>query len=320
MVQTIYATFPTEREAERAAGALMDHGVSSSDISFIVPDRLEPVQTDFAGGLIPTGPDSSTPLNAPASYRSAVPAQALDAPPVPNLSGALAGGPVVQSQDVSAAPSRPGYVYDALGDEIPDPTVAHSMARRDPALDEERIAEWRQDPTFAPPSTLSDAGAHLRGVGSARTTLAADMPIDTVEADHGHIVDNNREMPTAASGITTSTGRDAARGAAEGAGIGLGLGLVLGLAAVLVPGVGLVAGAGALIASLTAATAVAGGVAGGVYGYLTDLGLPPDTARNLDSHLKAGGPILSVHLSGSVAQSEIVMLLEKYGATSAEAF
>src|SRR5580704_14170463 len=50
MTQTIYATFPTERDAERAVGALMDHGVSSIDISFIVPDRFEPVQTEFAGG------------------------------------------------------------------------------------------------------------------------------------------------------------------------------------------------------------------------------------------------------------------------------
>src|SRR5436309_455094 len=42
MAKTIYATFPTESDAERAAGALMDHGVPSEDMSFIVPERMQP--------------------------------------------------------------------------------------------------------------------------------------------------------------------------------------------------------------------------------------------------------------------------------------
>ena len=130
--------------------------------------------------------------------------------------------------------------------------------------------------------------------------MAADAPIDVVEADHVHILDTHRAEPHAAGGITTTTGRDAAKGAVEGAGIGLGLGALLGLAAIAIPGVGWVAGAGALVAGLAAATGAAGAVAGGAYGFLADLGLPPHYTQQLQTHLETGGPVLSVHLSDGV--------------------
>lgn len=39
MSNTIYATFATESDAERASGALMDHGVQAADISFVMPEH-----------------------------------------------------------------------------------------------------------------------------------------------------------------------------------------------------------------------------------------------------------------------------------------
>jgi hypothetical protein len=39
MANTIYATFATESDAERASGALMDHGVQAADISFVLPEH-----------------------------------------------------------------------------------------------------------------------------------------------------------------------------------------------------------------------------------------------------------------------------------------
>lgn len=64
-----------------------------------------------------------------------------------------------------------------------------------------------------------------------------------------------------------------------------------------IPGIGLVAGAGALVAGLTAAT-----------------------ARRLSDNLQAGGPILSITLTGEIPEGEIVSILRKYGATTAEVF
>ena len=61
MATTIYATFNSENDAERAAGALMDHGVNSADISFIVPEKVQPAHTAYHGANIPTGPSSSWP-------------------------------------------------------------------------------------------------------------------------------------------------------------------------------------------------------------------------------------------------------------------
>jgi hypothetical protein len=193
-----------------------------------------------------------------------------------------------QVEEIRAMPSEPeqGYRYDALGAVIPDPAPAAVAVRPEPAV----------------------------------KTMAPDHPIDVVEGDHAHVLNMKRNVPEAASGISTTTAGDAAKGALGGAGIGLGLGVLLGLAAVAIPGIGLVAGAGALVAGLTAATGAAGAIAGGVYGYLCDLGLPPETARRLSDNLQAGGPILSITLTGEIPEGEIVSILRKYGATTAEVF
>ena len=124
----------------------------------------------------------------------------------------------------------------------------------------------------------------------------------------------------AADGISTTTAGDAAKGAVGGAGLGIGLGILLGIAAVMVPGVGLAAGAGALVAGLAAATGVAGGIAGGVYGYLADLGIPAHNARLLSDHLKEGGVLLHIEVAGDVAVNDIMQILTKYDATSAQGF
>jgi hypothetical protein len=282
-MRTIYATFATESEAEKAAGALLDHGITGTEISFILPGGGEPARSPYAGAPIPTPPTSGTLANAPASTPVTLPS---DIPvydvPLPDTVASVNA----PSRKIQTGP-EPGssYRYDPLRPSVPNPSMAQATIPR---------------PDVPP--------------------IAANTPIDVVEHDSRHIVDMNRELPEAASGITTTTGADAAKGAAEGGAIGLGLGLLLGLAAVAVPGIGWVAGAGALVAGLTAATGVAGGIAGGVYGYLKDMGIPQHVARRLSDHLETGGPILSVTVSGVVTEGEVITLLKKYGATSAEAF
>jgi hypothetical protein len=178
---------------------------------------------------------------------------------------------------------QPGYRYDALGAVIPD-----------------------------------------RSQGRSASTLAT-LPSDTPQAiledeERTHMLNMHQSRTEATDGISTTTAGDAAKGALEGAGIGIGLGILLGLAAITLPGIGLVAGTGALVAALAAATGAAGGVAGGVYGYLKDLGISPKSARMISNHLEEGRPLLSITVSGALTEEEIVTLLQKYGATSAEAF
>ena len=153
------------------------------------------------------------------------------------------------------------------------------------------------------------------------TVMAPNTPQEIVEGEsRPHIIDMESDRPKAADGISTTTAGDAAKGAMGGAGIGVGLGILLGIAAVMVPGIGLVAGAGALVAGLAAATGVAGGIAGGAYGFLADLGLPQHNVRLLGDHLNAGGVVLHVEVSGKVAEDEIMRILTKYDATSAQGF
>jgi len=288
MLNTIYATFNTEGDAERAAGALMDHGVGSEHISFILPQLAQ--ATAAADLTLPPisepAPSASIPApSAPAAAPEDIPIADVAVPPPPRLENVPAGE-IQDSRTMPPSQAPPsGYTYDALGALIPDTSRPKIVPR-----------------------------------AASPVAMPADTPIDVVNADHAHMIDMNRREPTAASGISTTTGGDAAKGALEGAGIGLGLGVILGLAAIAIPGIGLVAGAGALVAGLAAATGAAGGIAGGVYGYLSDMGLPPETARRLSEHLRAGGPVLSIEVTDAVPPEEIVGLLRKYGATSAEAF
>src|SRR5579884_2183423 len=105
MAKTIYATFGSEADAERAAGALLDHGVPREAISFIVADRLEPGS--------PHEPQVET--TGPAPF---IPAPDVTIPSPPPL-------PVVPRRLLRQEPAEdvlgdPGYRYDALGAVIPD--------------------------------------------------------------------------------------------------------------------------------------------------------------------------------------------------------
>jgi hypothetical protein len=318
MATTIYATFTTEHDAERAAGALMDHGVNAADISFIIPEALQPAHTAYHGANIPTGPDSSTPYNAPASQHGTLQHETSGLSDIPVTDPGVSAMPVLSPiSGYSNSPNHtppgiapgPGTRYDARGEVVTDPIPVNPPSAYGATL---------VTPVATLPSTtVESVPAHA----SRLPTLAGNTTMDVVEANHGpHIVDNTREQAHSARGISTTTARDAAKGAAEGAGLGVGLGLLIGLATVAIPGIGLVAGAGALVASLMAASAAAGAVAGGAYGFLNDMGLPPEMVHHLQNHLQSGGPILSIGVTPAVPETEIILLLEKYSATSAQAF
>lgn len=288
MARSIYATFATEHDAERASGALMDHGVSAEAISFVISDRqmhpavYHPEQTIGATHSADAVPPPTRPLPGTITPPD------VDLPPPPEYRNPLERQMLHLEAPAIRQTATPGYHYDALGAVIPDRPRPHS-------------------PTIAPEHSVA--------------TLPPDTPQEIVEHDpRPHIIDMEASRTEAADGISTTTAGDAAKGALGGAGIGVGLGILLGLAAVTIPGVGLVAGTGALVAGMAAATGVAGGIAGGVFGYLADLGIPPDHARLISGQLDSGGVLLNIQVSGAVTEEEIVRILNKYGATSAQGF
>lgn len=297
--RTIYATFAAERDAERAAGALMDHGVSAAAISFVVPhDTRSPI---IAGTSHVAGAHQAFANDFP------VPDTQILAPPMTAALDLNTGARV--GEDVSVTRNASASQYDPLGATNPD-ARAQVPASYVPAIDPNDHIPINTPLRSHPDIPQTDIPA-----------LSGNAPLNVVaEDDHAHIVDQQRVETTAAHGITTTTGRDAAKGAVGGAGIGLGLGALLGLAAIAIPGIGWVAGAGALVAGLAAATGAAGAVAGGAYGFLADLGLPPHYTQQLQTHLESGGPVLSIHLQDGKPENELLALLTKYGATSAQAF
>lgn len=298
MAHTIYATFPTEHDAEKAAGALLDHGIAPQDISYILPHSTLVTPVDAEGHPVPHQTPLTHAVEAVAPAQVPLPGQV----PLANAEAIVPPVPAVPKvpltyREIAQGEPLPGYRYDALGAQIPD----------NPALNAVPAAP----PLKAVPPPPAASIAALPANTSEDTLLYENRP---------HVIDMNREEPEAASGITTTTGADAAKGALGGAGIGVGLGILLGIAAVAIPGVGWVAGAGALVAGLAAATGAAGGIAGGVFGYLTDLGVPEEKARLLHTHLEAGSPVLSITVTGKLTEFEIEEILRKYGATAAEAF
>ncbi len=304
MAHTIYATFPTEHDAEKAAGALLDHGVAKQDLSFILPHTTVRVPIDATGHPIPHQMPLTQAVDAVPPAQVPLPGQVDLAnaeslvPPVPTLP--VLPDSAVQVRAMQTGSGGPGYHYDALGAVIPDAPLPIS------------------------PNAVSVAPP-LAPIPAPTAPEIIAVPGDTSEdrlrsEGRHHVIDMNQELPGAATGISTTTGADAARGAVGGAGIGVGLGILLGLAVIAVPGIGWVAGTGMLVAGLAAATGAAGSIAGGVFGYLTDLGVPEDKARLLHTHLESGYPVLSVNVSGKLTEMEIEALLRKYGATAAEAF
>jgi hypothetical protein len=299
MAHTIYATFPTEHDAEKAAGALLDHGVATQDISFILPHSTLATPIDAIGHALPHETRITQPVDAVPPAQVPLPGQVplanaqVPVPPVP----VMPQTPVTYREEGMGDTLRPGYRYDALGAQLPDAGGLNAMTGVPP------LAPVEQHPA-------SDITA-LPGNVSEDTLMYENRP---------HVIDMNRDEPEAVSGITTTTGADAAKGALGGAGIGVGLGILLGIAAVAVPGVGWVAGAGMIVAGLAAATGAAGSIAGGVAGYLVDMGVPEDKARLLHTHLEAGAPVLSINVTGKLTEFEIEEILRKYGATAAEAF
>jgi hypothetical protein len=148
--------------------------------------------------------------------------------------------------------------------------------------------------------------------------VADDGSGKTSDLDHGERV----PAPGTDEGISTTTPGDAAKGAAEGAAIGAGVGLLAALSSIFVPGFGLITAGGALATALWGAVGatVGGTVAGGVTGFLADMGVPDETAREYHDALKRGGVLVSVHDTDEATADEIQVIFHKYNGRSAGSY
>jgi hypothetical protein len=168
---------------------------------------------------------------------------------------------------------------------------------------------------------LLDHGAKVEDISLILPENYRDTYDDTMETEEGAKPQAEETKHSAETGITTTTGADAADGALKGTGVGFGIGAIAAIVSILVPGIGLIVGGGALATALAgaAATTAAGAIAGGVTGYLKDQGVPEGIAAQAQNVHEKGGAILSLSVpSGPVDATTAETVLAKYGFTNLE--
>lgn len=95
MLQTIFAAFTDAKDAERAAGALMDHGLTANDISFVAHEsyRDGPVGEDRPKAMYTPGPDggiaSGTGVAATGLTQPVIDAEDIQGDPAEAVEGAV---------------------------------------------------------------------------------------------------------------------------------------------------------------------------------------------------------------------------------------
>lgn len=283
-MQTVFGAFKDLKDAEKAAGALLDHGLQSEDISLVAHEQ----------------------------YREEWEARRTQVNYTPPNQGALEtslGGDPLTEVPYAGPGSAPGVAATGLT----EPVVDDLDIEGNPAEYVEGVVHPNRlgDTVYSADRTLSWPAGENIAAGAQR------MP-----GDSGQYEDADEHELKADHGITTTTGADAAKGAAKGAGVGLGVGVLAAVASLFIPGVGLVVGSGALATAIAgaAATTAAGAAAGGVAGYLKDQGVPEDVLVTYNQTLDDGGAILAVTPNAKVSTTEVEAILAKYGATNADAY
>jgi hypothetical protein len=279
MANTIYSSFSDSSLAEKAVGALLDHGVRANDVSVVRGNQ------DITNEGV--GYDGASPL--PVNDQA--------------WTGENRGTETQRLSYTGAA-----YNMDATGlgtSPLYNQAIVENSAYGDVA---EKTLSNENQPTVYPEDREVENGQAMSGAAVGHN------PNNWPREDHNRENDIER---AAKGGISTTTGADAGVGAIKGLGWGAGIGVVAAIAALAIPGVGLVLGGGALAAALggVAATAGAGAAAGAVTGYLKDQGMDEHVAAHFEKSVNNGGAIVAVTFpSGNADEIEVRQILEKYGA------
>jgi hypothetical protein len=310
MSNTIYATFIDPSHAERATGALLDHGVLNQDISVVSSHSGVP-ESGVISGVSDWRTENST-THRYETEGSPSTAHAGDND-LKNAADAGAGYVASAGNHVAEYGDRAvAGIANAVGADTAAVGYTAAAERRDSKGDiDQRNAnrEWAD----AADNSNVDAMANNRISGYDHEINRPDV-----------ITDSSRDTEDQAkSGISTTTPGDAGAGAIKGAGWGLGVGAIAAIASLIVPGVGLVLGGGALAAALgaVAASTGAGAAAGAVAGYLKDQGVDDAVANQYQTTVTGGGAVVAVTVpSGNCSEAEAREVLTKYGATNINAY
>jgi len=100
-------------------------------------------------------------------------------------------------------------------------------------------------------------------------------------------------------------------GVTTGGAIGGAAGLLAGVGALAIPGIGPIIAAGPLAAALT------GAVTGGIAGGLIDWGIPEESGRRYEEHVKEGKIVAAVKTSDDKVE-EAAEILRRHGAYDVE--
>ena len=299
MGNTIYASFNDPDLAEKAAGALLDHGVRAEDISLVrkgtnLADTtyVAPVTDSLNDAYNPFGADGSA---ANDTYRA-------NRTPTSNFERELDSTPTKEYDSIVA---RQENAQMLLGSSLgPNEAGAHLQ---DPAS----FTGTRPYDLEEPADTI--------GSETYATTYNKNYATGTYEAE-----ENPDNLENAAKhGISTTTSADAEAGAIKGAGWGAGVGAVAAVASLFVPGLNIATAGGAIAIAIGGllATTVAGAGAGAVTGYLKDQGVDHAVAEHYENTILSGGALLAVTLpSGDVGEFEARSVIEKYGAINVNAY
>ncbi len=280
MSNTIYASFDDASFAEKAAGALLDHGVLADHLSLVRNDkgRLETeTGSMFTSGAVIGGPGAISATGT----------------------GIQPGG----RQSSMAGPATTGFGAS--------PSPGHDDLTNRGFVSEESAREFaeKDDRDY-----VGDYPAEISPGMGANDVTAAGLSGNFKGDEKRHDPED-----AAKHGITTTSSADAGAGAVKGTGIGAGVGVIAALASLFIPGIGIVIGGGALAIALggVAATAGAGAAAGAIYGFLRDQGVSEPIAKEYGDRIESGGALLAVQApSGNVSEQEIRQIVAKYGAVS----
>jgi hypothetical protein len=289
----LFASFADPDLAEKATGALLDHGARPEDITLVHGGQDEnslkerrSMQTASTYGN-DGGREFSSDRNIEGSNY---------------MGSGLGTSGAVEGRSMEGAGGS--YAPEA---QRPD-AIDTQSATSDELID-------RRDNDYIYENRASDADVNDPHYAAATRTSDTDYA-ETRAEDRDR--DDDHDDLSAKTGISTTTGADAGSGAVKGAGIGLGVGIAAALVSIFVPGVGLVVGGGALATALggVAAATGAGAAAGAVTGYLKDQGVDEQIAADYEKDLSSGGAMLEVHLpSGDLDEVRAREILEKYGAS-----
>jgi hypothetical protein len=151
-----------------------------------------------------------------------------------------------------------------------------------------------------------DEDTLTRAVGAL---TAAGFPSGDISA----LLPDHRSTKAFAHEKHTKAPEGAAAGGAAGAVTGGTVGLLLGLGAIAIPGLGAFLAAGPIVAAL--AGAGAGGAVGSLTGALIGMGIPEYEAKRYESHVHAGGALLSIHVEDDDQARRAKSILDGFGGT-----